>query len=464
MKAKIWNFSKRHNSLSLPPASAPWEPEVNLKASCSMESPVLLLGSPRGWDEISQYNYCKLGNGEYYYIDEWISVRGDLWEAHCERDMLATYRAEILETTAFVEYDTTPNTWIPDHRMSINANGTRSANSSALPFTPLVGGMYIVCVTGQRGSVDYFAIGGTYMQKLLDSVRDWSDIRVEEMQDPIRELILCFNTWATKALSTGSAPQNIRGCIWVPWAVDGSVSSIYLGTYDTGQNGRRITEPVKNGGAILAIPWQASDWRQCSLCHTIELYLPYCGVVGIDAGLCAGESELVVDWSVDWRTADIVYNVNVGDANGLCVGSYSGNAGVNIPLGLTSYNPVGIAGSIMSGIGAAFSGNVGGAVGSLAQTAQNILVPNVTAVGTQTSGAASLLPQNSRITVTTLFHNTNVSPSSLSTVMGTPAMAVKRLGDLSGFVKTRGASVKANSGASELRTINALLDGGIYIE
>ena len=64
----------------------------------------------------------------------------------------------------------------------------------------------------------------------------------------------------------------------------------------------------------------------------------------------------------------------------------------------------------------------------------------------------------------TVFHDTIVSPDSVSAVIGTPTMATKSLSALSGYVETRNASVAGGMTDTERKAINKYLDGGIYIE
>ncbi|MBP3444301.1 MAG: hypothetical protein J6J70_06205, partial [Methanocorpusculaceae archaeon] len=66
--------------------------------------------------------------------------------------------------------------------------------------------------------------------------------------------------------------------------------------------------------------------------------------------------------------------------------------------------------------------------------------------------------------VTVVYHNTNVDPASVSGAIGTPAMAVKTIGTLSGFVQTRAASVNASCYEDVRREINQLMDGGFFYE
>ena len=64
----------------------------------------------------------------------------------------------------------------------------------------------------------------------------------------------------------------------------------------------------------------------------------------------------------------------------------------------------------------------------------------------------------------TIFHDTVVSPDSVSAFMGTPAMAVKSLSGLSGYVETRLFSVSGTMLENERIEINRFMDGGVYIE
>ena len=64
----------------------------------------------------------------------------------------------------------------------------------------------------------------------------------------------------------------------------------------------------------------------------------------------------------------------------------------------------------------------------------------------------------------TVTHDTNVAPASVSASIGTPAMAQKSLGSLTGFVQTKCASVSAPFYQGILDEVNAALDGGVFIE
>lgn len=455
MIINLFSFSKRENSTAVPSGNGT-AVVVNLKQPANILNPSFQLASDWSISTVRGYNYLNM-DGAWYYIENWTSVRNNLWECSCSLDVLASFRSEIRATSAFVEYDTSGNTWLIDHRLSTLETGTRAGNTQAMSLVKTAG-VYVVTVTGQEGSVGNYVLSESGLSSLMNSVRDWSDVDDEE------EVLDVLKKWATKALSSGSAPNNIRGCRWIPWQISGSPQQIYLGTYPTGVSGQKITNPIVTGGVVMQIPWQVSDWRRCSLCHTFQLYLPYCGNVGIDAGILSGSEEIVVRWSADMRTGDIQFLVFSEDTNGLPIGSYAGCAGVDVPIGVASVNPLSQLGAVFNAGTQIASGNVIGANMGVAEVAQKILVPNMTAIGTQSSGASSGLNDNEYISLFSLFRNTNVSPSSVSAIMGTPTMAVKSLSGLSGFVKTRGFSVNVTAGKGVIDRINTMMDGGVYLE
>lgn len=454
MQAEFFIFSKRSNSTKVP-GSSDWAPEITLKKECSMENPSLLIGSPRSGDEIFQYNYLRF-NGAYYYINEWVSVRDSLWQCNCTIDLLATYRRQIMETVAFIEYDQVGNSTIIDHRLPVVTSASYSAYASAFQPTRTQQGNYVLSCTGKDGSIGYFALFPNDLTALLNRVSDWMDTVISG-----GEILDVITQWGKQAISVDSAANNIRSCMWVPWTVVGSTELITLGTFETQIAGRRITNPIISNVATLNIPWQASDWRKCSLNHTFGLFLPFSGNVGIDAGLLDGQSSITVSYAVDSRTGDVSYIVYAGTS---CIGAYGGNAGVSTPIGVSNISPTRVIGGIFSAAAGVAMGSAAITAGGIAATASNLIIPNMTSIGTISGGSSAGMSDNDDITLWSVYHNTNVEPSSVRDTIGIPSMSQKRIGSLSGFVKTRGASISCNAGEVEINRINTLLDGGVYIE
>ena len=88
------NFSKKSNSTKRPTGGT--DIECFLKENTSIENPHFILK-----DMTFNTNYIKW-NDHYYFIDDIISLKNNLNEIVCVEDVLATYKADILKLTAFV--------------------------------------------------------------------------------------------------------------------------------------------------------------------------------------------------------------------------------------------------------------------------------------------------------------------------------------------------------------------------
>lgn len=457
MNATFLTVSKRINSTLQPGTAGGWETDVKLKDSTDLVTPTLFINNPATISDISRYNYVTFG-GRYYFINSWESVRNDLWRAHCSLDIMSTYKDSILSTTAFVEYDTTENSELVDNRLAHVTTATVVSRTAIFSPNYSSAGSYILTVTGRGGSVSSYRLSLSSLSQLLNSVQNWANNifnGVETTADSVAKM-------GAQLISVGNASSNIRSCTWVPWTDIGATSSdeIYLGNYGTGVNGDKLLSPVGTYSVDLEVPWQYGDWRNSSSNTNVGLFLPYVGNVALDATMLKGYSHIKVIYGVDRRTGAIAYTICDADEVAM-FGSYGGSAGATIPVGVSNISPMSILNSITTAV-ASFTG-AAPFVAGLASAAQNLLVPNVTCVGGIGSAAGSGA-SNVFIAIWTNCHNTNVSPNDVSAVMGTPTMQTKSLAGLSGFVKTRGASVGAPCGDNILSRINDILDGGCYLE
>lgn len=62
------------------------------------------------------YNYCYIGKFErYYFIKDIVNLRNDLWEVHCEVDVLTSYYDDIRNLSGIVDkQETNGNVYIDD--------------------------------------------------------------------------------------------------------------------------------------------------------------------------------------------------------------------------------------------------------------------------------------------------------------------------------------------------------------
>lgn len=476
----LYQFSKRANSTLQPVNLTGVELACDLKQPTSYKNPVFTFFV----EDAFPWNYLQWDNW-YYFITDVISVRNDLWEVHCKLDVLATYKTEIGQTSAFVLYDTAPNSELVDSRLSQITSATTNTNFDTLDFG--LGAFVMLGIVGQS-SVNLWGVDAGTASTLLNEINNWMDRTnllpipdppeisgfddvVEAMESLIETMgVVAHNltTGVRTLISTGRAPDCIKSALLLPLPVSafpGSSSKIYLGEYPTNKSGVKISQTARISRNVhIAIPWQASDWRRNDAYTKIYVSLPYIGTVSYPASQLMGADSLGIEYQVTVNGA-IVAEVS---ANGQRIGRYSGNCASNYMVGASNINPLsgmaGLLGGAASAAGVALASNPAGMVGATAAGIMGAIngaqyLP--TCVGGAGGGAWT---DSWTATVTVVYHNTNVDPSSVSGAIGTPAMAVKTIGTLSGFVQTRAASVNASCYEDVRREINGLMDGGFFYE
>lgn len=91
---KLGHTSKRKNSTS---QTVSWEESsisANLKQNTDTLNPIFSVSLNRDMDVVSKWNYAQ-AFGCYYWINKIVSIRNNLFEIHCTRDPLATFKTDI---------------------------------------------------------------------------------------------------------------------------------------------------------------------------------------------------------------------------------------------------------------------------------------------------------------------------------------------------------------------------------
>lgn len=163
-----YKFSKRANSTKQPVNETGTDFSVVLKDKCSYDRPVFLLENSGTLD----INYIKWGSW-YYHVTDISYVRNDLFEVVCDLDVLATYKTEIGATSAFVLYDTSANTEIPDTRLS-----NKTSTSVSMSYAPGSFNLFeasetvIVGIVGQNSTTQW-AMAPATARSLLAGLDTW---------------------------------------------------------------------------------------------------------------------------------------------------------------------------------------------------------------------------------------------------------------------------------------------------
>lgn len=447
MKITIWNnFSKRKNSTLQPTGGT--ELDVTLKTPTSIETPTFLLTSSD-----PTISYVKAWD-RYYFVTDLIFVTANTIELKCDVDVLATYKSDISSTSAYVIYDTTTNIQIPDTRLATKTTPGYAASGKLLRSDISSAGTCIVSLTGVD-KVGTYVIPQGNLSKLVPDITTVFDTFIqgttpwESYRDSMKQLV-----------GSGSVAENIKDVRWIPFAVTGDtvVSPLKVGMYEiTGVGGRLINNRIDVETVDVSIPWQypLGDWRNTDPYTQVHVYIPFVGVVTFPASQIKDVDSLTFTVSLDRYTGDLAITVGAGS---VILGTYGASTGVAIAIGGSTVNPGRIASAVIGGVSAVASGSVGGLVSAIVSGA----TPISQSVGGISSGASSKLYNNIQIVVIT--HEPVVTPSSVSSVMGTPAYEVKTLGNLSGYIQCSDASVNLNGSETDKEAVNGYLNGGFYFE
>lgn len=477
---KLWSFAKRGNSTAQPAASDAVEKSVTLKAAVSMLQPAFFVENAT----TPVWNYCQF-EGRYYFINDITSVRNGLWELRCNIDVLATYKADILASSAFVVYDTAANTEIVDSRISVKTTASVSmaigtlSNLSTLSLT----GTVVVGIVGRSG-VGYYVMSPAQADYLLNNVNDWLDTVDLEIPDvsgfaDIPEAIgqLCVNLTAAarQLVATGKASDSIKSAVIFPFPAsvfNTSNQLVIMGDYNTGRSAGKLESVILRDACTVNIPWQASDWRRNAPFHEIYVYIPLVGVIPISPSSVMGATALNITLAVDARTGEGMCRLaaNRGGISGITeIGKYAFSCAGTYAIGASNVSPFQGLTSLLQAGSAVFS--VGTNPNPAAQVAigtraivglMNNIQPQVTAIGT--GGGAAVFDSIADVKCYTIYHDTNVLPDSVSAFMGTPTMAVKSLAGLTGYVETQNFSVSGSMTDTERNMVNNAMNGGVYIE
>ena len=492
ISALFFNFSKRKNSLKVPVDSTGTTFDVNLKQPCSYQEPVLTLSSS-GFS----YNYAKF-EGSYYFVSDKVSLRANLWEVHLKKDYLATWRTDILASSAYVLYDSAGNSNIVDSRLAISTVPSVQSAVAAFPGVDATIGRYILSVVGQNSCTAWAIpyrmnpaaiINAIFTQNVLDLIdvpaNPWTDsstdtpTAIQSLSDLLDKIYSWFVAYdkkkATQILSSGDALSAIRGCVWLPFdfATDGSdAGSIYLGNYDTGYAGIKMgtaNNPIIKTltTATVNIPWQHTDFRRNEPYTKVYIYIPFIGVISLSASSLIGAASLSVTASINVVSGDLSVRLSCGSQT---IGTYGANVAVPVQLGSSQATPKQMFNSLISGALGAGAGIATGnilaagaaALAGIAGSTVAGMSGHPSSVGGLSSGAASGLLTN--IVCFTVCHDTVVTPASVAGTIGRPSYSVKTLSTLTGYCQTAEFSLDAACPDEDRTIVNNFMNSGVFIE
>ena len=489
MTAGFYTFEKRRNSTKTPAIAGLTSEDLSivLKSPTSYRNPSLhVIRAAQGFP----FNYMDW-SGWLYWIDDVVSVGNDRYEIRCSLDVLGTLRAWIMATTAFVLYDQTANTELPDGRLSVNTSKNVQINSAAFQYLgghSFPGGTIVAGIVTDKGA-SFYEMDGSTADSLLANINNneipqllpipsisWSTATIEDICDGIADIMNTIGKNIVIGIRHILGSRSASDCIIsakqlpvLPGAISGTSETIYLGTWNTGKSGKRITNRIVLDSADVAIPWAFSDWRRNSPYTELYLYIPFVGLISLSPGDLVGDTNIHILASLDVISGDVVFEVST--ATGRYIGQYGGNVAGSYAIGSSA---VSFGNQVVTAIGATAAGAAivatGGAAAAMAAKIGAAGIAGIIASNTPTpstitgGGGGASLGLAATCYCISVTHDTNVLPDSVAASIGTPAMAQKTLGSLSGYVQTRCASVSAPFYDGIIEECNSLLDGGVFIE
>ena len=264
----IGSISKKINSTKQTFSSS-YSHDCKLKDDCSMQSPVFLV---QGLTKGNLYNFAQF-EGRYYYVDDIIYKTDDIQEVHCHLDPLATYKADIKATNAFVNFGPKAHWYkrLMDSRFTPDL--VMNATSGEVPFSDIDtngAGAVILRV------VDFPMQGGATsggVQTICGSLADFKILLknyCNDLSGDIGNFTTDFEKTMGKIAGLGNALDSIKSAIWVPF----KLSVLQDGSYGGNLGGYTMTgswywckhwagNPFINNETVdipTSLLWQTYPW------------------------------------------------------------------------------------------------------------------------------------------------------------------------------------------------------------
>lgn len=465
MQVTFYSFSKKVNSTKRPSAVGETLNAVYLKDMTDINKPVITVSK-----NVSNMNYAKIDDA-YFFISAVESMTNNIWRVTLVKDLLSTYKDEILATTAYVSRASNNyNKYIIDE---FNTPLTR------IKRTVLQG----------NGATGFYETGdGCYILEVINSLTGTVNsgfnaayiLTAEQMQH-ISNYLMTNQGIIEELSKIFRAPiEAVVSCKWLPinynlacQQTGALVSNVYLGAVDipdmtayiVGLNGMEFYDDFDLS------PYLSKDYVANPRFTEISMCLPYVGTVSIDTKQIAesiGTNKILrVRVALDVRSGKQLVMIVPQENPNVPINTYETVICEDRPIGSASQNFAPVLYSSAAAIPVMGMGK-GWFAGSLASIATSLVESQRTmysTVGTSGGSAFEFFGVANRCIIVEREKSYEVEDSNIKNTIGLPlnkAVILSSLG--SGFVQTINASVNMIALYDEYNAVNSLLNGGIYIE
>lgn len=443
------SFNKRDNSTKVPSGKSQ-SFMGEFFEGFSILSPVIRFNNGVANVGITTCEYAQIPIfGRYYHVTDW-SYESGLWICSMEVDDLASFKTQILATSAYIMYATSGyNANIVDNRLSC-PESIQIANNATNLLTISETGTYVlqtVCkdTTPPTGGTGCYYLNAYTFGQVLEAMG------TDEVMEQMNQFF------------SGAAKNGLVCANWLPFSTEtlGLISggSVVVGQWDSGISAHLTASPYYTTSTSVPIPWVYDDFRRSSQFCKLVLWLPFIGQVELNIELFRNAISVLVGFTMDLVTGDFTYIIKGNEGHGEM--SMSGSCGASIPISTVQTNWGGFGSTVMGALGSAVTANAGGTVTGVFNAVGNLMTPITTNTGGYTG--RSCMAYDGNISCTIYQKNTSDNPADMASTIGRPVYSVGQLSDYTGYVQTVNASVAAGF-ESETKRINSMLDGGIYIE
>lgn len=497
MNVSFTNIHKRVNSTKVPESFAVTY-DCILKDTCSILKPVIAIDMSLVTNP-SRYNYAEIPSFErYYYIKNWTFDRG-LWIAELEVDVLASHKADITETYAYVVrcskfYDgDIIDTFYPaktsfTEYVSYWING----NLYSPWVSSLNDGTYVVGIINEDsqsiGGVSYYALTPNQFSNLKYALlhnSDWTNIESTNPGIGLNLYKSLFNPF-----------QYIVSIKWFPFSISTdhgtTVSSIYIGWWQLpGISGLRLSIFDKGFQHLFSFEEHPLASTRGNYLNTAPytkyvLYAPPFGEIELDSRKFSkaiytnGKGYVSCSIDVDLISGDGTMDVEVVGTTPYFVNKISTKIAVDIQLAqlYSEHNAINTLSTIDRGLsdGSKTASNIVSNLLDLdfdtaLEEAKNLgdmtrMVTDALSVGTvhlSQIGSNGSLSQYYFVFKLITTHMDIVDDDNND--FGRPYCKHDMIFNFSpGYVQTLNAHVESYAYKEEIKLINLYLDGGVYLE
>lgn len=471
MNVVLYNFTKRQNSTKQPNPAEGKYITCQIKDETSFLNPTLKISKDvvSGVFSPAAYNYVSIPYWQrYYFITDWQYLNG-VWECSCSIDPLASFKAEIGNTSAYVlRSDNQYNGNIMDSFYPASTNITISRIPVACAWYNVApsGGTYVVGIINYQqnyrvGAVTYYALsqrdlGGLLNYLFTDNIFNASSI--SEIGEGLFKSI--FNPF-----------QYIVSCMWFPFGIQAfhdmatPQTEIKVGYWDTGIKADVVDRLAEKTFVTATIPDHPQISRGSYLNYApfsrLTLYIPPFGSIPLDTNFRNIGNYLYSAVLIDHITGQCTIRVaispssnNLNEYNIMCEKSSM----IGVPIQLTQLMPdyVNSLTSMGGAMGAALSRNIVGVLSGL-MSAVDSQMPKVSTNGANGSFIETIqYPQ-------LICEFLRIADEN-RTEFGRPLCATRTLRNIPGYIQCGEDDHAFSATKNESDIINRHLKNGFFYE